>query len=327
MIRLCYDGRMSHLLKEPAASILPLPPPFGKYRRSASRIEMQCENTFFLFCCCCPDPPSFSRAARRHTMFGTASSERRMRERNEKSVLLAAKSMSEQIDRWLWLIGACIVLTVVYLATLAPPLEALPEKSVATAGPAGVAALCCFDGPAWMQRRYATVVGNLRANLPRDWAVQIFHRDDDSYQRGLALNPGLARSKDIVWTSLDLKRKKRSDLVLSLELWRKLAADVVLFSSTSAAICANGPPFSSYLDFPYLADRNGAMLLVRRHQAIRSVSFCFDLFSSVYVSYSQRHRRRTGILDLRRRQTQSPRLARHKPQRTGSCRRRETRRQ
>ena len=54
---------------------------------------------------------------------------------------------------------------------------------------------CCFDGPAWMQKRYTVMLGNALNALPPSVKIQVFHRGDSSWERGLHLNPGVDRLK------------------------------------------------------------------------------------------------------------------------------------
>ena len=94
---------------------------------------------------------------------------------------------------------------------------------------------CCFDGPAWMQKRYTVMLGNALNALPPSVKVQVFHRGDASWERGLHLNPGVERLKQTHGSRLAfhelplrIRKAKRSDVLLSYDLWNTLDAEIVL---------------------------------------------------------------------------------------------------
>ena len=65
---------------------------------------------------------------------------------------------------------------------------------------------CCFDGPAWMQKRYTVMLGNALNALPPSVKVQVFHRGDSSWERGLHLNPGVDTPEADPWIEAGLPR-------------------------------------------------------------------------------------------------------------------------
>ena len=94
---------------------------------------------------------------------------------------------------------------------------------------------CCFDGPAWMQKRYTVMLGNALNALPPSVKIQVFHRGDSSWERGLHLNPGVDRLKQTHGSRLSfhelplrIRKAKRSDVLLSYDLWNTLDAEIVL---------------------------------------------------------------------------------------------------
>ena len=190
------------------------------------------------------------------------------RSSSSTTVEYTAQSLHQHVDRWLMSILVLCIFGAGMLSLMAPTVPTRPPPAAAPPPsalppPGGVAAMCCFDGPAWLQRRFATVVANVRSTIPEDWKVQIFHKNDAAYRRGMALNPGLAR-QPVVWTALTTTRTKRADVILSIELWQRLVSDTVLFFSPGGAFCANGPALATFLSEPVVAAENGGLLLVRR---------------------------------------------------------------
>jgi len=185
-----------------------------------------------------------------------------------------SRGLDRAIERWLFLVFALLLCGCGY-HTLVPLEPKDPIFRMNNSKKNGVAAMCCFDGPEWMQRRYTAVIANTRQIIPKHWLIQIFHKNDTSYHRGLRVNPGLARnlnnSTNIIFTPLELKRKKRADLILSIELWTKLVADTVLFFSSGGAFCSNGPPLTNYFQYRYLSASNGGLLFVARKSDILNI--------------------------------------------------------
>lgn len=133
---------------------------------------------------------------------------------------------------------------------------------------------CCFDGPAWMQKRYTAVLGNALSALPIGVKVQVFHRGDGAWARGRSLNPGIDRLQAIHNNRLSfhelplrIKKKKRSDILLSFDVWNTLVAETVLVFGSGGAFCANAlVHFEDFTSFA-LIDGDG-LLLVRRSAAL-----------------------------------------------------------
>lgn len=145
------------------------------------------------------------------------------------------------------------------------------------------AVMCCFDGPAWMQRRYGAVLVNALGVLPETVAVQVYHKTDESFDRALEINPSVAtlrrrHPRRLVFTAFPdalKKTKKRADLVLSLFFWERAVADRILFFGTGGGFCGNSP--HAFDDFAPLRYVNGDnLMLVRRGDALREVRAAID---------------------------------------------------
>ena len=149
---------------------------------------------------------------------------------------------------------------------------------------------CCFDGPAWMQKRYTVMLGNALNALPPSVKVQVFHRGDSSWERGLHLNPGVERLKQTHGSRLAfhelplrIRKAKRSDVLLSYDLWNTLEAEIVLAFGSGGAFCANAlVHFEDFASFELidgdglLLTRKSAVLDVIRHKAGSSNCRCIE---------------------------------------------------
>ncbi len=115
----------------------------------------------------------------------------------------------------------------------------------------GVAATLMINAPKWFQKRYSTMLSNIFANTPSNWAIQIFYieKKGSLSQFGLNINPNLSRlnatNDRIIFTPIpqDLVSKygERKKLLYWTDkwLWESLVADNVLVFNGNGVICSN----------------------------------------------------------------------------------------
>ena len=141
-----------------------------------------------------------------------------------------------------------------------------------------------------MQKRYTVMLGNALNALPPSVKVQVFHRGDSSWERGLHLNPGVERLKQTHGSRLAfhelplrIRKAKRSDVLLSYDLWNTLDAEIVLAFGSGGAFCANAlVHFEDFASFELidgdglLLTRKSAVLDVIRHKAGSSNCRCIE---------------------------------------------------
>ena len=116
----------------------------------------------------------------------------------------------------------------------------------------GVAVTLMINAPKWFQKRYATMISNILANTPPNWAIQIFYieRKGSLSKYGLDINPNLSRLNAthdrIIFTPIpqDLVAKhgeKKKLLYWTDEwLWKSLKSEKVLVFNGNGVICSNG---------------------------------------------------------------------------------------
>ena len=116
----------------------------------------------------------------------------------------------------------------------------------------GVAATLMINAPKWFQKRYSTMLSNIYANTPANWAIQIFYIQQKGSQSefGLHINPNLSRlnatNDRIIFTpippELVSKHGERKKLLYWTDewLWESMVADDVLVFNGNGVICSNG---------------------------------------------------------------------------------------
>jgi len=140
---------------------------------------------------------------------------------------------------------------------------------------AGVAVVCCLDGPGWMQKRYTMSVMNILAGLPPTFKVQLFHHGSTQSLKGLANSPGIARliatGRVLVTLINDVhKKRSRSELYLSTYFWNTVMAEQVLFFGHGGALCHNSQlEISNFTgSFDLVASPDGGYVLLKRSNVL-----------------------------------------------------------
>jgi hypothetical protein len=124
----------------------------------------------------------------------------------------------------------------------------------------GVAVSLFLHTPTWFQRRYTVMVRNIRANLPSNWAIQIFYTGKGQSLNGININKGLQRmieNKEIIVTFLpeNIGKLKRKQYEVWTErwIWENMVADHVLTFGGNAVLCGNSPRvITDFIHFDYI---------------------------------------------------------------------------
>jgi hypothetical protein len=124
----------------------------------------------------------------------------------------------------------------------------------------GVACNIMLHSPKWFQFRYTTMILNIKNNIPKDWAIQIFYIPNGGSQAGLDLNPGLMRIIDnqtIFLTEIPEyiyhKKGRNTEYYLESWLWESMLADKVLIFGGNSAFCSNSLfRINDFVTFDYI---------------------------------------------------------------------------
>lgn len=113
----------------------------------------------------------------------------------------------------------------------------------------GVAATLMINSPKWFQRRYTYMINNVLANIPDNWALQIFYAPTGQSQFGLDINPGLSRLNQsqtrVKFTEIPIDlvskfgMKRKFHYWTSQWMWESMLAEKVLVFNGNGAICSN----------------------------------------------------------------------------------------
>jgi hypothetical protein len=125
----------------------------------------------------------------------------------------------------------------------------------------GVAASLFTDHPAWFQRRYTFTVLNALANIPDDWAIQIFHLDSKQFYAGLEMNVGLkeliTNSSRVILTAIPMfiskERTRPIHIMTHPWIWQNMVANKVLLFGGNHVICSNSQyKLTDFLSYDYI---------------------------------------------------------------------------
>lgn len=136
------------------------------------------------------------------------------------------------------------------IETTASIIRTVEERNVR---PAGVAVHLMLHQPKWFQRRYTIMVQNVKANIPKDWVIQIFYTGEGTSLDGINGNLGLKsmiERGEVQLTLLpkELIKKRRIELMVTPWFWENLLADRALIFGGNSVICSNSPLNISYFD-------------------------------------------------------------------------------
>lgn len=129
------------------------------------------------------------------------------------------------------------------------PLTPPHTNRKAASGFGGVATAIFFSAPAWFHRRYPILIQNALANIPNDWAVQLFVHPPVWKDRVLPYHPGMTRLLEqhhdrIIVTELPSHlvgiKQPNQRIPLDPWFWKALVADKVLLFSGNGILCTHG---------------------------------------------------------------------------------------
>lgn len=91
------------------------------------------------------------------------------------------------------------------------------------------------------------MIRNVLSTIPDDWAVQIFHLDNDQFRKGMALNTGLRHLVDsnrrVILTpipaAIAAERKRPKYLMVHPWMWESMVAETVLLFGGNQVFCGN----------------------------------------------------------------------------------------
>lgn len=129
-------------------------------------------------------------------------------------------------------------------------------------------AVCSFLGsPTWFQRRYTTMIRNIKANLPPNWAIQIFYTGKGQSLNGININKGLQRmidNKEVILTLIPdnvwNNKKRHYELWLQRWTWENAKADKVLVFGGNSVLCGNSIyTVNDFLHFDYVGHATNSL--------------------------------------------------------------------
>lgn len=134
----------------------------------------------------------------------------------------------------------------------ASSLEVHPDAQMPEVNPrepwSGVAVTLFQGQPTWFQRRYTTMIRNVRNNIPADWGIQIFYASNGQTKSGFDINIGLRRMIEnghvnvtLIPKHLSDKKKKPKEMWTERWLWENVKADRVLVFGGNSVLCGNSP--------------------------------------------------------------------------------------
>ena len=110
----------------------------------------------------------------------------------------------------------------------------------------GVAVTLALRAPKWFHRRYTTMLYNVLANTPKDWAVQVVVQPQWWKNEILHLHRGMRRLVEseprIVITELPEKywRMKPKQVMIQQWFWEQVVAERALVFSGNGVMCSHG---------------------------------------------------------------------------------------
>lgn len=124
----------------------------------------------------------------------------------------------------------------------------------------GVAVCLFLHTPTWFQRRYTLMIMNIKNNIPRDWAIQVFYTGNGQSQNGVDINKGLQRMinrGEVILTTIPKRiektKRRQTEIWTERWIWENIVADRVLTFGGNTAMCSNSPAtVEDFAKFDYI---------------------------------------------------------------------------